>query len=39
MLTGIINVYYLVIDFPGASWRTLKNFFGDSLGKWWYSHY
>jgi hypothetical protein len=39
MLTGISNVYYLVIELPGNAWQTVKNFFKNSLRKWWYSHY
>ena len=39
MLAGMRNVYYLVIGLPGAAWGAVKNFFGYSLGKWWYSHY
>ena len=39
MLTGISYTYYFVIDLPGATWRTLKNFFENSLRNWWYSHY
>lgn len=39
MLTGILNVYYLVIQLPGNAWRITKDFFQNWLRKWWYSHY
>ncbi len=39
MLTVISSVYYLAIKFPGAIGRAVKNFFGNTLGNWWYSHY
>jgi hypothetical protein len=35
----ISSIYYLAIDLPGTIWRAVKNFFENSLGKWWYSHY
>jgi hypothetical protein len=39
MSPAISNVYYVVIGLPGAIWRMVKNLFGNSLGKWWCSHY
>ena len=39
MLTGILNVLYLAIELPGRVWRITKNFFENSLRKWWGSHY
>jgi hypothetical protein len=39
MLTWILNGYHLVIDLPGNAWGMTKNFFENSLRKWWYSHY
>ena len=39
MLAAFSNIYYLVIGFPGAIWRTLKYVFGEGFGRWWDSHY
>jgi hypothetical protein len=39
MLNVLSNVYYLIIGLPEAIWRAVKYFFGNTLSKWWYSHY
>ena len=39
MLIGISDICRIAIGFPGATWRTVKNFFGNTLRTWWYSHY
>ena len=39
MSPAISNIYYLVIELPSAIWRMTKNFFENSLTKWWNSHY
>jgi hypothetical protein len=39
MSTAMSNVCCFVIGLPGAIWRTVQNFFGNSLEKWWHSHY
>jgi hypothetical protein len=39
MSAVISNLYHLVIQLPGSVWRAMKNFVGNSLPKWWDSHY
>jgi hypothetical protein len=39
MSTAISDICCLVIGLPGALWQAVRNFFGNSLGEWWYSHY
>lgn len=39
MLALISNLFCLVTQLPGDAWRAVKDFFGKSLPKWWYSHY
>jgi hypothetical protein len=39
MSAWMLNVYYLVIGLPGNACGMTKNFFENTLRKWWYSHY
>ena len=39
MRAAIANIYYLVFDLRGNVWRITRNFFENSVTKWWYSHY
>ena len=39
MLIRISDVYYLMIQLPGNTWQAVKDFFGITLRKWWFSHY
>jgi hypothetical protein len=39
MLTAISTICNVAMGLPGAIWQIVKNFFGNSLGNWWDSHY
>ena len=38
MFTWTVNIFYLLVDFPGATWRGINNL-PSFMRNWWYSHY
>jgi hypothetical protein len=39
MLSGLAVIFRLVIALPGIAWEAARNFFQNSLRKWWRNHY
>ena len=39
MSTAISTICDVAMGLPGVIWQIVKNFFGNSLSDWWYSHY